>query len=234
MAYTVTKLITDAYYLSGRLSEGLNTISGDQLAKGLRLLNSILAIHSVDERLIPYFTKYQFNAEIDTEEYFIPDLIYVETLTFDYSSVRWSMKQTTRKQYQGSSRANNIDSLMYEFYVERCKGGANLFMYFKPDQAYPMTIWGKFSLSSVVQNQDLEATLDRFYIEYLRVKLGKYIASDANITFQPYNEELLQQYEKIFLDTSTPDLTVRKMSAFGSEHRSIWGQVNLGHGWTAP
>lgn len=234
MAYTVTKLITDSYYLSGRLSQGLQTISGEQLAKGLRLLNAILAVKSVNERLIPYFTKYQFNAEVGVEEYFIPKLIYAETLTFDYSSVRWSMVQTTRVEYQGTSRANDINSLMQYYYVERSKGGAKLFMYFKPDQTYPMTLWGKFSLDSVVLNQDLEGSLDLYYIEYLRYALAEYICGDQNITFQPQNKAMLTKYEQVFLDTSAPDLTTRKLSALGGRHQSILGQANLGHGWTAP
>lgn len=146
MAYTVTRLITEAYTLSGRISSDLQTVSGAQIFKGLNLLNALLALKTVDSRLIPYFTKYQFNAVVGQEMYFVPGLIYIETLTFDYSSVRWSMEQLSRKAYQGSARANNINSLMFNYYVERAKGGANLFMYFLPDQTYPMTIWVSFLL----------------------------------------------------------------------------------------
>lgn len=231
MAYTVTKLITEAYYLSGRLSRGLQTITGEQLATGLRLLNALIAMKSVNDRLIPYFTKYQFDAVVGQEEYFIPNLIYIETLTFDYSTVRWSMEPLSRRVYQGSSRANNIDSLMFNYYVERCKGGANLFMYFNPDQTYPMTIWGKFSLDSVVLNQDLEATLELFYIDYFRYALAEYICHDNNITFQPQNKQKLEELEEQLLDTSPPDLSVKKFSGLRGQGQSIWGQVNLGHGW---
>lgn len=232
MAYTVTSLITDAYYLSGRLSQGLQTISGLQLNKGLVLLNSLLSVKSVNERLIPYFTSYSLNTIVGQEEYFIPNLIMIETLTFDYSTVRWSMVQSTRKQYQGSSRPQNVNSLMQEYYVERCLGGANLFMYFFPDQIYPMTIWGKFSLASVVLNQDLTTTMDLFYREFLRYGLAEYICHDNNITFQPQNKKKLDQMEQVFLDISAPDLTVSSISGLRGRGQSIWGQVNLGHGWT--
>ncbi len=231
MAYTVTKLITESYGLSGLVNSGLQAVSGPQVRKGLNLLNSILAVKTVNERLIPYFKKYQFNAVVDQEEYFIPNLIYIETLTFDYSEVRWSMEPLTRRVYQGSARANNIDSLMFNYYVERTKGGANLFMYFLPDQTYPMTIWGKFSLDSVVLSQDLEGTLDTFYIEYLRYALAEYICHAYNVTFQPQNKMKLEEYEEQFLDTSAPDLSIKKYSGLGSPGQSIWGQVNLGHGW---
>jgi len=232
MTYTVTQLVTESSYLSGRVSQGLQTITGSQLNTGLRYLNAILAVKSVNDRLIPYFTKYQFTTEVNVEEYFIPKLIYAETLTFDYSTVRWSMVQTNRREYQGSSRANNVDSIMQNYYVERCKGGANLFMYFLPDKEYPMTLWGKFSLTSVVLNQDLESNLDAFYIEYLRYALAEYICQANNITFQPQNKQLLEQFEQQFLDISAPDLSVQRRTAYTGRPLWSWGQINLGHGWT--
>ncbi len=232
MARTVTSLIVDAYYLSGVVSEGLQTVSGSQLHKGLKLLNGFLSIKSVNERLIPYFTSYEFNGIIGQEKYFIPGLISVETLTFNYSTVRWSMVQTTRVKYQGSSRPEGINSLMQEYYVERCLGGANIFMYFFPDMDYPLTIWGKFSLSSAVLNQDLSKSLDDFYLEYLKYGLASYICQDQNITFQPQNRAQLDQMEQVFLDISVPDLSVKKISGLSRRGNSIWGQVNLGHGWT--
>lgn len=233
MTYTVTRLITESYYLSGRLSQGLQTVSGSQITAGLNLLNSILAVKTVDERMIPYFTKYEFNAVVGQEEYFIPNLIHIETLTFNYNTVRFSMEPLTRRVYQGSARANGITSLMFNYYVERTKGGANLFMYFLPDQTYPLTLWGKFSLTSVALNQDLSAILDDFYIEYLRYKLAQYIANANNITFQPQNQKTLDMYEESFLDTSAPDLSVEKKSGLYGQGCSIWSQVNLGRGWTS-
>ncbi len=228
MTYTVTKLITESFYLSGRLSQGLNTITGSQLNQGLRLLNAILSVKSVNERLIPYYTKYQFNAVVGQEEYFVPNLIMVETLTFDLSTVRFSMMQIGRKEYQGTSRPNDINSLMQFYTVERCKNGANLFMYFNPDQNYPMTIWGKFSLSGVVLNQNLEDTMDTFYIEYLRYALAEYICDAENITFQAQNKAKLTQYEQVFMDISPPDLTINNLSALRGPGQSIWGYANLG------
>lgn len=232
MAYTVARLITESFQLSGLINPGLQSISGSQIKQGLNLLNAILAVKTVDSRLIPYFKEYTFNAVVGQEEYFIPNLIYIETLTFEYSEVRWSMTPLTRRVYQGAARANNIESLMFNYYVERCKGGANLFMYFLPDQSYPCTIWGKFSLDSVVLSQDLEATLDTFYIEFLRYSLAEYICHANNVTFQPQNKAKLEEFEETFLDTSAPDLSIKKYSGLTGKGQSIWGQVNLGHGWT--
>jgi hypothetical protein len=232
MTYTVTQLITESYYLSGRVSQSLQTITGYQLNAGLRYLNALLAVKTVNERLIPYFTEYQFDAVVGQESYFIPNLVFAETLTFLYSTVRWSMVQCTRKEYQGSSRAENINSIMQNYYVERCLGGANLFMYFFPDMTYPMKIVGKFSLQSVVLNQDLSTTLDAFYLEYLRYALGEYICQANNITFQPQNKKTLDDFEQQFLDISAPDLTVQNRTRYSGMQMWSWGMLNLGHGWT--
>lgn len=234
MTYTVVQLITDAYYLSGRLARGLQIITGSQLNTGLRLLNAVITVKSVNERLIPYFTEYQFNAVVGQEEYFISNLIYAETLTFNYQNVRYSMQPMGRREYQGSPRVNNIQSLMFDYHVERTKGGSNLFMYFLPDMNYPCTLWGKFSLTTVVLNQNLEDTLDQFYIEYLRYALAEYICHDNNIAFQPQNKEKLEEYEQAFLDIGPPDLTIEHVSGIGQRPiADMWGQANLGRGWTA-
>ncbi len=228
MTYTVTKLITNSYYLSGKLAQGLQTISGRQLEKGLQLLNAVIAVKSVNERLIPYFTSYSFNAVPGQEVYFIPNLIFADTFTFNYQNVRYSMYQMQRVQYQGSSRVNNIDSLMFNYNIERCKGGANLSMYFLPDSEYPCTIWGKFSLVSVVLNQDLESTMDLDFIEYLRYALAEMICQDNNVTFQPQNKQKLEEYENLFLDKSGLDLTIQIVSSFKDKTPSLWGIANLG------
>lgn len=232
MAYTVVQLITRAYYLSGKLAEGFQVITGSQLKDGLRLLNAVLSIKSVNERLIPYFTEYQFNAIVGQEKYFIPNLIYAETLTFNYQNVRFSIDLLGRKKYQGTPRVNGIDSLMFWAHVERAKGGANLFMYFLPDSTYPCTIWGKFSLNNVSLNQDLEQTLDDFYIEYLRYSLAEYICHENNIEFQPQNKKKLEQYEQAFLDVSPPDLTIEQYSGLGKRGgMDIFCEANLARGW---
>jgi hypothetical protein len=232
MTYTVVQLITDSYYLSGRLARGLQIITGSQLNTGLRLLNAVITVKSVNERLIPYFTEYQFNAVVGQEEYFISNLIYAETLTFNYQNVRYSMQPMGRKEYQGSPRVNNIQSLMFDYHVERTKGGSNLFMYFLPDMNYPCTLWGKFSLTTVALNQNLEDTLDQFYIEYLRYALAEYICHDNNIAFQPQNKEKLEEYEQAFLDIGPPDLTIEFCSGLrGSPQPDMFCEANIARGW---
>lgn len=157
MAYGVIKLINDAYYASGIVSREFEEVSGYQLNDGLDYLNDILADKTIEKDMLPYFLKYSFYAQAGVEKYFIPDLEQAETLVFFINSVRYQMSPTERDQYFGSSRATNITSLPFSWHLERCVGGANLYMYFLPDQNYPIELWGLFRLSQVTINQVLDA-----------------------------------------------------------------------------
>ncbi|AXH77667.1 MAG: portal protein [Caudoviricetes sp.] len=159
MSYDVIQLITNAYYASGIVSREFETVSGSQMNDGLQFLNDILADKAIEKDMVPYFTKYEFFAIAGQEQYFIPNLEAIETLTFFLNNVRYQMREINRKVYFGSSRANNINSLPFNWHMERCLNGANLFLYFFPQTNYPLEIWGTFRLTSVVLNQDLNSNV---------------------------------------------------------------------------
>lgn len=233
MAYTATKLITRAYYLAGIIAPNLQTVTGDQLSDGLDLLNALLAVKSANIRLIPYFKEYSLTAVIGQEKYFVPNLVSLETFTFYINSVRYQMYSQSRKRYFGSNRADNIQSLPFGWHVERSLGGSDLYVYFLPDQAFPMKIWGKFSLDEVTLNEDLTTVYDAFYIEYLRYALGAQIAAEYNAILQPQSERRLMELEKIIQDISPPDLSMQKLSSLqGSNTATNYAYVNFSTGWS--
>ena len=155
MAHTTNELISGSYYASGVVSREFETVSGGQIADGLQWLNDILAEKNVDQGMIPYESTYNFNAQAGVEKYFIPDLNQIDTLVFYLGSVRYSMVYTKRNQYFGSARVENVQSLPNQWYFERQVGGGNLYIYFKPDQGYPIEIHGSFNINSVALGQDL-------------------------------------------------------------------------------
>jgi hypothetical protein len=231
MAYTVTKLITNAYYLSGIVARDMETVSGDQLSDGLDRLNALLAIKTANRRLIPYFTIYDFTLTAGVESYYIPKLISIDTFTFFIGDVRYSCILQDRKMYFGSGRVNNIDSLPYNYHLERELGGARIYLYFLPNSNFPAQITAKFSLNSVTLNQDLLLTLDQFYIEYLRYSLAEYLCEEYQITFAPESQKRLNDYEQIITDIAPLDLTMTKFSSLQAESGINWADVNIGRGW---
>jgi len=150
MPYTVTQLISDAFNCSGIVGKEFEQVSGEQFTEGLQLLNSMLAKKTADKSGIPYFLRYSSNFVIGQEQYTIPGLIDVSSITFFIDNppstpvipapanatmptpgvigagnqVRYSMRKVERKQYWGTPRANQITSLPYQYYVERQFGGA--------------------------------------------------------------------------------------------------------------
>lgn len=232
MVTTTRELITRSWYLSGIVSRGFQTVTGEQVSDGLELLNSLLSFKTVDDRKIPYFTKYDFQSIQGVEKYFIPGLIDAETLTFNLDTVRYSMRHVPRVEYFGTPRANDVQSLPYIFHVERALNGANLFMYYLPNRVYDFEMYGNFSLTDVTLDQDLELTLDNFYIEYLRYLLAAYMCESRKYAFPIQNVERLESYEAHMTDVSPIDLSMQKKSILQkSTGGDYYADANIGKGW---
>jgi len=231
MSYTVTQLINRAYYLSQVVSRELETVSGQQLTDALDWLNALLNLKSANSRLIPYYTLYEFDAVPQQEEYFVPNLINPETLTFNIGPVRYSMQPVSRRPYQGAGRVDNVYSLPFNWHAERCLGGSNIFLYFIPDTNYPLKLWGKFGFANVTLNQDLLTLYDEYYIDYLRYRLAMRICSEFGIPMQPQAAQELEELEEAMKDVSPPDMTITKWSSLQAGQGINWGDINIGRGW---
>jgi len=233
MAYTVSQLITGAYYASGVVSREFESVEGPQASDALIWLNEILGEKRVDDGMIPYETTYTLNMVAGQEEYTIPDCITIDTLTFLKDTVRYSMRASKRNEYFGSPRVENISSLPFEWYFERALGGGTLYIYFSPDEAYPITIKGVFELASVTMFQDLELTLDSFYITYLRYALADRICKEFNeVTPAGVSAQLNKLVAMIDKKSRRLDLRLQKICTLnGRRHGVNWGQVNIGRGW---
>jgi hypothetical protein len=156
--YTVLKLITNAFYLSGIVAREFQTVTGAQAQDGLDILNDILDDTAVENDMIPYYTQYFINLSPGVYSYFIPNLIKADTLVFFINGIRFSTTEMQRRQFFGVARADNVQSLPFSWHTERVANGAMLYLYFLPDQGYPVEIWGQFKLNQVQINQDLEAS----------------------------------------------------------------------------
>ncbi len=232
MAYTTIQLINNSYYESGIVSRGFETVSGQQAIDGLQFLNDLIADKTIENGLIPYYDEHNFNAVIGQEKYFIEDLIEIDTFVFFIDTVRYQTENRARREYFGTSRADNIQSLPGSWHMERCFGGANLYIYFKPNLNFPLTIWGQFRLQQVTINQDLSLTLDRFYINYLKFDLAARLCAEYNYNVPPGVHKALEAYEDNISKKSGPmDLRLIKLSSLQRRGGINYGTVNLGHGW---
>jgi len=235
MPYTVLQLINNAFYTSGIVARDFQTVSGAQEGVGFEVLNELLTDTVVEDDMIPYYTDYTFNGVIGQEAYFVPNLIEVDSLVFYLQSVRYPMQQQQRVTYFSTPRANNINSLPVTYHVERKLGGANVYLYFFPDQAYPFELWGLFGLTQVVINQDLDLILDPFYISYLKYHLAKRLCTNYTYSVPEEVAGQLAKYQSIISKRSQQmDLTLQKTTTLGTPIGFSFAQVNLGKGWSPP
>lgn len=231
MAYSAQQLITSSWYLSGIVSRSLQTVSHQELKDGLDRLNAILDTGTSNMGLIPYFREYVFNAIPNQETYNIDNLVHIETLTFNIETVRYSILPATREEYFATGRVDNISSLPYQWYMEPYNGGSTIYLYFLPQEAYEMRLWGKFALTNVTQFQDISLVYDGFYIEYLRYKLAEYLCEYYNVVFPRSHRDRLKGYEQCIRNVSVLDLSMQKLSPFQSGAPFNYGDVNIGRGW---
>jgi len=231
MSFSAAELITESYYLSGIVSQDFETVNGSQLKDGLRSLNVLLTEKSAGTRMIPYYSRVQVPMVINQESYFVTGLVFPEDVTFDFSDVRYTLRILTRSQYFGTFRVNNIVTLPANYHIERELTGSRVYIYPRPDKTYVMTITGKFALTEVEYDDDLELILDKFYIDYLIYALAERICGSNGITFQPQSNEILKKYEKHITDLSQIDFTIQKVSTLQNSSAINWADVNLGKGW---
>jgi hypothetical protein len=228
-------LINGAWYLSGIVSRGFQSVTGPQTSQGLALLNETLAEEGINGALIPYFKEYPVTAVIGQEKYFVPGLIQIETLTFNIGSVRYSMRPKQRYEYFGTPRQDNITSLPYEYHMERMLNGADVYLYFLPADAYDVKIWGKFRLDEVTDLcDDLSLIYDTFYLKYIKHALAEEMCEDHSLSLPPATAKKLEILEEKLTYVSPIDLSIRKRSSFGRGNISNYGMANLGTGWTTP
>lgn len=219
--YTVLQLITDAFYLSQIVSLDLQTApTGSQIEVGLNRLNGFIGNKTAKTKLIPFYERITGNLVSGQEEYFFPRMVHIETFTFfipnpdESNAVRFNTHEDTRYKYFATARAEGIKALPYRWRQERVFGGTNFYTYFLPLENYAYEMLAKFYLDSVTLNQDLDASMEISYREYLLYGLTTYLC-------QMYDAEpplsVVKQFDDLEADlmTQSPmDLTIRKTVAF--------------------
>jgi len=231
MAYTALQLITRSYYLSQVVSRSLQTVTGEQINDGLSLLNALLDVKGSDIRLIPYFQELDFPLVAGQEKYFVPDLLSVESITFNLNTVRFPMMKMSRRQYFANGRVDNIQSLPFSWHLERTLGGSDIYVYFLPQADYLAKIWGKFGLTNVTLTTDLSLVYDLYYIEYLRFALAEYICVEWGAVFPDQAAMKFKEIRKKLMDVTPFDLNVQKSSYFNAGFSLDWQSVNLFKGY---
>jgi|ERR1700722_6608030 len=230
--YPAAQLISRSWNLSGVVSAEFEQVSGDEGSTGLFLLNELLGFKAVRTDLIPYWGRIEFNLVQGQERYYIPNLLAVETFTFNIGKVRFPTFKAGRKQYFGDGRVDDIQSLPFEWHVERAWGGMYFYVYFLPDSNYVAKISGKFGLENVELQTNLATIYDNFYISYLRFCLAKVMDLEYDITFAPDKEAYLKEMEHALRWVSPPDMKQKKIRFMSKNTPFNWARINISPAWS--
>lgn len=235
MSYSVSKLITNAFYLSKVRSKDFQTVGGDDITVGLGLLNKVLASMSANTRMIPYYKEYITTAVIGQEKYFIPGLVEPFSLTFNMTTVRYATTDLSRRQFHSTTRIDGINALPFNSSFERLLDGCNLYVQFLPSETYPFKIWGKFALDELTTADlpiDLRLTHDLWYIDFLENSTAKRICNYYGVPLDPGIQDVLNTLASNITDMNVLDLTSQKLNYYDDKNGLGWAQVNLGRGFT--
>lgn len=234
MAYTVLKLLTNAYYEAEIVARSFETLTPEETSDGLFYLNQVLGLVDLDSGIIPFYIQYEFDMEQGVQTYFIPNLVDVDTVVFFKDQVRYSVANMKRRDYWGSPRTEGIETLPVYYTVDRVLGGSNISFYFFPDQAYPVQIWAAFGLDSVSNPLlDLSLTYPRYYLDFLRYTLAVTLCAAFGY---PVPDELRRQHAKydrsVRKRSGYIDLQATVLSTISAATSLNYGQVNIGRGFT--
>lgn len=228
IVYKATQLITRAYYLANIRSRELEEVTGAEVSDGLELLNAILNRYGFLTRLDPYETEYNFDMVAGTKRYFIPGLAEPTTITFNLDTLRIPSTMISFKSFYGGYRAEDLKSLPFTCTVVRKKGGADLDFYFVPEQAYPVTIWGKFFPAEVTLDTDLSLSFESSYIDYFRYLLARKLCDEFSKQTPAGVEREIQRYEAQLMDVQPLDLTTQRVSAFPGKTTDLYTLASFG------
>lgn len=205
----VNQVITYAYNLSGIVSRQFETVGDGQPADGLNFLNDLLDFFFFEPQYLPYYTVHDANFVAGQEKYFFERLAAVETVTFFLSgNIRNALYPQKRRRYFGSSRLTNTSSLPVEYYVQRVKGGSDIYFYYLPAGNYALQLVGKFAFAPVALDTELNTLCDRFYQMFLQYKLAQKICDYYERPLPERAAKNLALYENTLTAANPPDLTL--------------------------
>jgi hypothetical protein len=141
------------------------------------------------------------------------------------------MRNASRERYFGTPRAEGINTLPFQWHLERTITGGDLYVYYLPSSDWSFQLWAKFSQTNVTLSQDLSLSYQGYYLDYLRYKLARYLCDYYPIMLQPNVQETLNSYELMIKNVSPLDLTQIKLSQFQTNSSPDYAQENLGHGF---
>ena len=228
--YSVSELITDAYYLSRVVAREFETVSSSQTKAGLSMLNEVISDHNISSAMLPYYDEITLPVSAGEDQVFFQNMVTVETITILNGDVRHSLNRVGRDRFFNEPRVNNIRSLPYMYFYETRRISGVLNLYYSPDKDYVLTITGKRFQNPVALDFDMNNLFARFYTAYIKYALAERICNDNNITVNQGLQKILDYYQREISNMNPTDFSVNIANPYsGSVIDPV--QSQLSNGW---
>jgi hypothetical protein len=225
-----SELIAKSWYFSGIVARGFESVSGQELEDGLMLLNDLLAANNMLGNKFPYQSDITLNTIAGQFSYDVQGLIKITSITFKDGSLRWGMIRDSRRDFQGSTRVDDIESLPYHYHEERALNKMIVNLYFIPDKAYEINIHGLFKYPVVSLSADVSSLFEDFYITYLVYELASWICDFRDVDLPARVERRRKILEDNVKQVFVPDMKSVKVNALPSSGSPITAK-RLGQGF---
>jgi hypothetical protein len=226
------EIINRALVLSGLVARGLQQASGEQGKDGLFWLNQLLSEKSATGSLLPYYGHIEVTPDIGDKVVFFEGMVTADVFTFSIGDVRYPVKVTNRNRYFGEARAENVNSLPFEWYWERVPGGINIHLYFAPGGEYPLKLTGLIGFSPVTFDTEMDDIMDAFYQNFLMFELAESLCIWSKLSMPPETAKKLDKLRKEVTDINPKDYTQTKISTIGGASVLSYASINFcRNGW---
>jgi hypothetical protein len=186
-AQTVKRFVQDAYQLISASSPTV-PLHGDDMSKGVQFMNELLKSYSSSGLLLTVAKRVNFVLPIAQRFVTFGDPTYVPTpdvpngrlanlenawLTLD--GVEYPLIDESRNVFYGSYKYAPQQGLPRFIIITNDTNLTTMQFYPSASQQYDVTVYGKFELPYVTENDDMSA-LPLYYYRYLRFALARELA----------------------------------------------------------
>lgn len=219
---SVRAFITDSYQIISAATPTV-PLQGDDLSKGIQILNRLLNQYSANGLMITVSKQVDFTLSINqgTVTFGEPDYVPTPDITSEGRLVNllnaWVTLQGVTYPLIDESRTEFFSSYKYEplaglprYIIVKPETNLTRVQVFPaPSQPFDLSVYGKFQLSSLSSNDDM-SELPSYYYMYLQFALAKYLAVyKARMgAWTPELENMYRDLEKDMVAASSTNLDI--------------------------
>jgi len=185
---SVRSFVSDSYQIVSASTPTV-PLHGDDLSKGIAILNRLLGQYSANGLMITVSKKVNFAVGIGVGEItfgpsdFVPTpdvttegrLVNLLNAWVSLNGITYPLIDESRTEFFSSYKYEPLAGLPRFIIVQPETNITRVQIYPKPSQPYDLTVYGKFQLATLTANDDMSELPTYFYL-YLQFALAKYLA----------------------------------------------------------